>query len=78
MPRAIVETGEHRSSGGRYDRNIAVLAGKGADRFERVEPHDGDELDLVRQGAAQQLDLLKASNVAGENARKNLVFSSVS
>ena len=32
---------------GRHDRDVIGLAGKGAHIVQAVEPHDGDELDLV-------------------------------
>src|SRR5258708_19823838 len=54
--RAAVEARQKLPSFRRHDGDFVVRAGERAHVVERVEPHDGDELDLAVDGPAEELD----------------------
>src|SRR5829696_9098470 len=68
-----VEPGEQGPRLGRDYRHLVILPGKAANRFDRVEPHDGDEFHFRIQAAAEELDLAEAGDLTALDALEDLV-----
>src|SRR5690349_13664257 len=59
-----VEPGEDRPCLGRNDTIFVVLAGEVANRGQRLETHDHDELEFIRVLATKDLDALEPLELA--------------
>jgi hypothetical protein len=68
MLRSVIEAGEHRSCLLRDNGRFVILSRKLADGIQRVEQHHGNELDLIPDIPAKQLNALEAANVTILNA----------
>jgi hypothetical protein len=72
MRRTLVESEQELARLGRDHGALIILTCKGADRQERIEPHDGDEFYLLAGLPPQQVDSLKPTDSPGYDPGKNL------
>src|SRR5712691_6677494 len=64
MNRAWIEPAQQGTRRGWHDSRLIVGADKGANRSERREPHDRDELHLLRMIASQEVNAEESLNRA--------------
>jgi len=72
MDDALVETFEHRTCVFRHMGDFVILAYKRFNRFNAVEPHQGQEFDLIPIRSPHQVDMLEADYAPRLDARDYL------
>src|SRR5512143_465717 len=74
---AGIEALQHKACLGWHNSSFIVFPGKGCNRLNRIEPHNGDEFDFILDPPAEKLDLVEARNVPVPDADEDLFAKEV-
>ena len=73
----LVETREYSTGLGRDNSLFIIISRKFPNRFDGIEPHDGDELNFVRDVTPEELNASIAADVTAADTDEYFLFEKI-